>query len=69
MRRFTWGELVRVTPKAPAEYRSGQYAWVVGIQIVPDETVMYTVEYEDGSSQEIDGRFLQNVRDQHPGVH
>jgi len=53
--KFTWGDSIRVTATAPAEFRPGSYAAVVGVR-EPDSTVRwyrYTIEYSDGSSVEI----------------
>ena len=73
--RFTWGDSVRVSPRAPAEWRPGTCGSVVGFmgqrgaeagqpdagQPEAERGVMYTVEYGDGSSAEVPEAYLEPV--------
>jgi hypothetical protein len=63
--KFTWGDSIRVIATAPAKFRPGCYAALVGVrdpdETEPDETMResrYTIEYDDGSSLEIAQRYL-----------
>jgi hypothetical protein len=67
--RFTWGQSVRVSDKAPNDYRPGQYASVCGIREIarddpsmphePIGTPMYIIEFSDGSSIEVPEQLLE----------
>ena len=70
MTRPTWGDLVRLSEKAPAKWRPGAYASVCGMIKVetalhaetfecPIGTMVYTVEYPDGSSVQVPENFLE----------
>lgn len=61
MNKYTYDDVVKVLDTAPTELRPGMKAWVVGVfedrpgkyfDIFPPG-VVYTIEYEDGSSAEI----------------
>jgi len=67
--KFTWGDTVRVVESPPREYQPGQYAAVCGLREVKDEQeaaaagfplgcLLYTVEFDDGSSVEVPEQFL-----------
>ena len=62
--KYDWGETVGVSKDAPPKFRPGQVGEICGIREVADEiqsdatgervgTVMYIVEFGDGSSVEI----------------
>jgi len=60
MAKFTYDDIVKVISAAPAGIRPGAKAWVVGVfETRPGEYfdkfpegVVYTIEFEDGSSVE-----------------
>jgi hypothetical protein len=68
MTKFTYDDIVRITADAPIESRRGQRAWVVAISEEENRKgsflaafpagVVYTVEFEDGSSTEIHEKHL-----------
>jgi hypothetical protein len=51
----TWGDEVVVVADAPAPYRPGSRAWVVGLRDDPSATgqKLLTIEFEDGSSVDV----------------
>lgn len=63
MSKFFYDDVVKVVDSASAELRPGCKAWVVGIFETQDrqgnyfnkfpEGVVYTIEFEDGSSTEV----------------
>ena len=61
MTKFTYDDVVKVLESAPAELRPGCKAWIVGVFEKPSgkyfsafpDGVVYTVEFEDGSSTEV----------------
>lgn len=69
MPKFDCDDVVRVNPAANPELRPGAKAWVVGV--VPEDKrvgsyfeqfqpgVIYTVEYEDGTSHDVHETDLQ----------
>jgi hypothetical protein len=65
--RFTYDSQVRVVKNAPSEMRPGQKAWVIAVlrdKSVPkyrrfNSDVVYTIEFEDGSSIDIEGDLLE----------
>jgi hypothetical protein len=66
---FTWNDTVRVKHSASANLRPGSLASVVGVHIEADRTgeflkefplgVVYTIEFEDGSSVQIHESLLE----------
>ena len=58
---FDYDDVVRVRSGAPADLRPGKKAWVVGVFATRPgpyfdrfpQGVVYTIEFEDGSSMEI----------------
>ena len=67
MTKFTYDDIVNTVDEAPAEYRPGRKAWVVGVfedrlgsyfSKFPDG-VIYSIEFEDGSSLEIHESLLE----------
>lgn len=71
MSKFTWNETVKVVHGAPQEWRPGETASVVGM-IQEEERlgsfrerfprgIVYTIEFEDGSSIEVDEASLELV--------
>lgn len=69
MPKFTWNDVVRVIHGAPQECRPRERAWVVArteesqrrgsnLEQFPRGTV-YTIEFEDGSSIEVDEASLE----------
>jgi len=71
---ITWGDTVKISPNAPAEYRPEEVAAVCGIRIVsgpeevkatgvPDGTKLYLVEFGDGNSQEIPEYLISKIGD------
>lgn len=67
---FTYNDILRVAPDAPAEMHPGQKAWVIGItkqeerrgshfEKFPAGTV-YLVEFEDGAAADIHESMLQS---------
>lgn len=71
MAKFTYNDIVRVRPSARQEAKPGEKAWIVGVftdrpgpyfDQFP-KGVVYTIEFEDGSSTEIhesDLEFLES---------
>jgi hypothetical protein len=69
MGRFTWDDTVKAVPDAPAELRPGICASVVGMSLKQDRRgdylarfpsgVVYTIEFEDGSSVEAPEHLLE----------
>ena len=68
--QLTWGAKVRVVLSAPTKLRPGELGWVCGLDTMDSESkaerrgyslgaTVYTVEFEDGSSLEMEGRFLE----------
>lgn len=64
---FTWGDIVIISDAAPAEWRPGAIAWVVGV-FECSEThpvgdfppgMVYLVEFEDGSATEVTEQVLR----------
>lgn len=63
MPKFTWGDSVRIAEGAPSSVRPGSSAAVVGISEQHDRQgsyldafptgVVYTIEFDDGSSAEV----------------
>ena len=61
MSKFTWGDSVQIAEGAPADLRPGSMAVVVGLSEERHGSflerfphgMVYTVEYEDGSSVEL----------------
>lgn len=61
--RFTWGDLVVVNASAPARFRPGAAASVVGVlEVVPRlaaelgtpvGSIVYTLEFSDGSDAQV----------------
>ncbi len=60
--KFTYNDIVRVRPDADSKARPGARAWIVGVfEKRPEggyfdkfpEGVVYTIEFEDGSSIEV----------------
>ncbi|MFT3777051.1 MAG: hypothetical protein QM772_02030 [Ottowia sp.] len=64
--KFYYDDIVRVSKSAPLELRPGAIAWVVGIFFdrIGDyikkfpEGIVYTIEYDDGNSNEIHEDYL-----------
>jgi hypothetical protein len=66
---FTYNDTVRVKHSASANLRAGDLAWVVGIHTEAGRAgeflkefphgVVYTIEFEDGSSVEIHESLLE----------
>ena len=69
MPSYTWNDTVRVKDAAPVACRPGALASVVGISEVTErkgdflkkfpEGVVYTIEFEDGSSAELHEALLE----------
>jgi hypothetical protein len=66
MSKFDYGDVVRVVGDAPAHLGPGQKAWIVGVfgdrpgkyfDQFP-EGIVYSIEYEDGSSLEVHEKYL-----------
>lgn len=70
--QFTWGDSVRVTEAegTPIEWRPGSAGSICGVRVIETErealsssfaigTVVYTVEFEDGTSASIPELALQ----------
>jgi hypothetical protein len=71
-RRIDWGDIVRVKPSAPEEYRPGSIGDVCGIRTtkrmtgvidvsdIPDqEELIVLVEFTDGAAVEVPERMLE----------
>ncbi len=67
--RFTWGDSVRVIADAPECYRPGAIGSICGMRTAdsdnvaeqfqcPIGSVIYIIEYTDGSSTEVPARLL-----------
>ncbi len=69
MALFTYNDTVKVVQKAPPQLRPGELASVVGMSSERDRSgeylaqfphgVVYTIEFEDGSSVEVHESFLE----------
>jgi hypothetical protein len=69
MTKFTWNDTVQIKQSAPAQYCRGEPASVVGISLKSDrrgafleafpEGIVYTIEFEGGSSVEIHESFVE----------
>lgn len=68
---FERNENVAIAENAPAKFRPSQLAWVISGRIVESElqsqavgypvgTLLYLVEYMDGSSVEMPGEFIRH---------
>lgn len=66
--QFTYNDIVRVLPSAGADARPGARAWIVGVFADPRPGqyfdkfpygVVYSIEFEDGSSVEVHESDLQ----------
>jgi hypothetical protein len=67
--KFTHGEVVRVMEGAPKEMRPGAQAWIVGVIEAGKRKgryfeqfasgAVYTIEFEDGSSIDVDESDLE----------
>ncbi len=63
---FDWAQDVRVSVTAPADYRPGQVGSICGITRTSEDaslsepagTMLYLIEFADGSSVEVPGAFL-----------
>ena len=63
MAPFTYNDTVRVKQAAPAQWRPGELASVVGISLEAERSgeflktfphgILYTIEFEDGSSVQL----------------
>lgn len=69
---FTWGALVRTISTAPKDFRPEEMGEVCGIWTITNEenslsrgepvgTIIYTIEFGDGFSAEIPGRYLELI--------
>lgn len=69
--KFECNENVAVAENAPAKFRPSQLAWVISGRVVENElqsqavnypvgTLLYLVEYMDGSSVEMPGEFIRH---------
>lgn len=73
MPKYTWNDLVRVASNAPDKWRPGAFASVVGISEESERSgsyldefphgVVYTIEFADGSSVELEEASLEAVPD------
>lgn len=71
-KRFDYDDVVRVREDASPELRPGAVAWIVGVfedrpgpyfdKFPPD--VVYSIEYEDGTSSEIAQRDIEHKEKQ-----
>lgn len=70
MTKFSWGDSVRVKRDAPGNFANFEFASVCGIRTVDDakvaeefgvpmHTVLYIVEFSNGSSIEIPENYLE----------
>ena len=65
--QFTYGDIVRVSAGAPSTMRPGERAWVIAVlvganvptyrEFLPEP--VYSVEFEDGSAQDIEEALLE----------
>ena len=71
--RYDYGQTVRVSAHAPGAFRPGQLVAVVGMHRIerddhalqmghPVGTVLYTIEYDDGSSVQIPEEYIEPER-------
>lgn len=71
--RFDWGDTARIARNAPESYHPGTRVAIVGMWTVRNElearaancpigTVLYTVEYDDGSSVELPEKYVEKCR-------
>jgi hypothetical protein len=69
-----WGDEVMVTHDAPSQYGPGLTGAVCGIWTIKEESLaqeynvdvgslLFTIEYIDGTSQEIPGKYLVKIAD------
>lgn len=65
MKHADHGDEVLIATAAPADYRPGARVWVVGTRKDPasdsagdSADMLVLIEYEDGTSLEIPGRFI-----------
>lgn len=70
---FTYSDIVMVSHHAPMNYRRGSKGWIVDIienrerfklPTLPDG-IVYTIEYEDGSSVDAHESYLELWHDDH----
>lgn len=68
---FERNENVAIAENAPAKFRPSQLAWAISGRVVENElqsqavgypvgTILYLVEYMDGSSVEMPGEFIRH---------
>jgi hypothetical protein len=66
--KFDYDDVVRIAPDAPDDLRPNGKAWIVGVfetrpgpffDTFPDG-VVYSIEFEDGSSKEIHEMYLRH---------
>ncbi len=71
MTKLTYDDIVRVVESAPENLHPGNKAWVVGVfddrpgnyfESFP-EGIVYSIEFEDGTSAEIHELYLELVTD------
>jgi hypothetical protein len=70
MPRFDYDDIVQVSLDASAEFRPGAKAWIVGVFVDRDRNpfdwlppgTIYTIEYEDGNSIDINESALQPMK-------
>lgn len=71
--QYTWGETVRITIDAPKNYRPGELAEICSIWEIetnensvlrgePVGTIIYSIEFGDGTLVEIPGRYLEKYQ-------
>ena len=76
--RYKYGQTVRVTAHAPQSFAPGEYVAVVGMHTVwqetessatgyPMGTLLYTIEYADGSSKEITEEYIEEIEQDDSG--
>ena len=73
--QYTWGETVKIVSGAPKTYRPGKLAEICSMwEIRTDEnskargepigTVIYSIEFGDGTLMEIPDRYLEKYQEQ-----
>jgi hypothetical protein len=71
MARFNYNDIVTASPSAPPVFRPGARAWIVGVYENQTDAwlkrfppgVVYSIEFEDGSSIEVHESMLEKWTD------
>jgi hypothetical protein len=69
MNEITWGDTVQISDDAPVDFRPGELGEVCGISEMPDQTIMYTVEFGDGADAIVPKTLVKKIRFRTDALH